>query len=403
MWSQAQNIDSTGELFLAGPFPLDFHRYYNSVDNLKQKCFLGGGIGTVLSSNWFFNLDGIEYQLADGGTIQFPMMEIEGSAVAGGFSIARVSEKEYEVVGPECSMQFRAVAENLALLFKIGFDADFVELEYDKLRRIETVIDSAGRKLAFSYDSRSLLKSVVWIAGRGDSNWTLLEYEYDLAGNLAKAIDAYGNEFSFEFDTANRMTRKTDRRGYSFHYQYDRSGRCILSEGSDGLHHVKLNYQPDIRCTEVVRGDKGKWLYFFSEDGDITRIIAPDGGATIYTHDEQGNVQQEMDPGGTAWTWVYDSTGQPLYKKNDLGDIRGIGEEDKDEVDPLETELPTNAAQREFGRIANVPSRGNKLDHDDFILGRRPPRLDRSTKVTHENGFLKTEDNRTYDHFGNFG
>ena len=393
------NVDRVGDLYLAGPFPLDFNRYYNSA-NCEKQLGLGWGHSHELEHQLVFNLDGIEYQMPSGNSVQFPMLDVDDIASVGGFLVKRTKPNFFQVTGLECTMHFGTVSEERALLARIGNGKDYIEIRYDKKHRVASATDSASRELAFEYERGSLLKSIVWVNGRGDSDWRLLEYSYDEAGNLSKGIDQYGNQFSFKFDSSNRLTRKTDRRGHSFHYDYDRLGRCVATKGEDGLHDVKLKYLPELLHTEVIRGDGGKWFYFFSEEGDITRIIAPDGGATIFTHDDKGNVVEEIDPGGTAWTWEYGSFGERIGKRNKKGFFKSSEDGDAG-FDPLETELPTNAAQREFGHLANTQIRGEQLDHDDFILGRRPPRMDPLEEVTESKRFLETEDGRTYDHFGN--
>src|SRR5262249_853920 len=175
---------------------------------------------------------------------------------------------------------------------------------------LREIVDSRGRLIRVTSDPAGRILELA-LAGpkSGSPGASLLTYEYDRPGNLIKATDLYKTSLTFAYDTANRMTRRTDRRGYSFHFRYDDEGRCIWSRGDDGLLEVFLDYRPDANTTFVRRGDGGRWIYKYDDNGTITRITDPYGNATKFTLDDQGRTLQEIDPNGNVTQLHYDELG----------------------------------------------------------------------------------------------
>ncbi|MFK7767717.1 MAG: RHS repeat-associated core domain-containing protein [Mariniblastus sp.] len=398
------NLDSATDLYLIGPIPLEFRRYYNS-GNCEQQCSLGWGHAHEFEQRLTFDLDGIRYEFPDGGFIEFQPVEIGAEDVVAGFVLTHPDEKHYELTSAGLTTKFRVVDSKQALLRQIRRGNHKIEFRYSGENQLRQIDDSAGRKLLFAYYPNNLVKSIAWTnhgEGLEDEPKVLLSYQYDVNGNLCEAIDAYGNSFSWEFNSKHQMIRKTDRLGHSFLYEYDSLGRCVHSRGSDGLHEVNMNYMPEHSGTEVTRGDGGNWLYIH-ENGAITEIIDPYGGKTSFTIDDEGRVAVEVGPGGSTKKWVYGTNGELLGKRTSLGQFIAVGE---DEVKPKPPSAPVaaNAGQWEFGELVSVEAdeqaRAEKT-HLEYTLGEKPDQLFDFDEVESTNGFLKTKDGRTFDHFGN--
>ena len=147
------------------------------------------------------------------------------------------------------------------------------------------------------------------------------------------------------------MTRRTDRRGYSFHFVYDEQGRCVHSQGDDGLFEVFLEYKPELNTTIVRRGDGGQWAYVYDAAGTITQIVDPYGGATKFIVDETGHVTDEIDPNGNVTRLLYDTRGRHYARLDPLGHMLPTYAENSNPSDPLVYELPETPLAWEHGHL----------------------------------------------------
>src|SRR5690606_32326371 len=98
-----------------------------------------------------------------------------------------------------------------------------------------------------------------------DRRFTVVQYLYDSAGNLAQVIDALGHSATYRYDH-HLLVQETDRNGLSFYLEYDRRdahARCTRTWGDGGIYDHKLTYDDE-------RG--------------VTQVVNSLGHATLYTH-----------------------------------------------------------------------------------------------------------------------
>src|SRR5262249_14504245 len=194
------------------------------------------------------------------------------------------------------------------------------------------------------------------------------------AAHLLRPPQLYKTPLPFAYDSANRMTRRTDRRGYSFHFRYDEVGRCIHSRGDDGLLEVFLEYRPDAKTTFVRRGDGGRWVYAYDDNGTITRITDPYGNATKFILDDLGRPVQEVDPNGNATQLHYNQLGQHDCRIDPNGHVLPSKEADPEPGDPLAYQLPETPLEWEFGHLLDAATI-QPPDANDPLLAQFPAAL----------------------------
>lgn len=181
----------------------------------------------------------------------------------------------------------------------------------------------------------------------GEPPRSVARYDYDRAGNLTAWIDSEGRRTAYRYDRAHRMRQLTDRRGYSFHYAYDRRGRCVASQGDDGLWKITLRYGPD--RTFVTEGDDGMWVHVFDEQGTIREIIDPYGGTTRREVGPDGQVVAETDSGGRRMQWLHAADGHHHGRLDAWGLLWPPIDDAPVLPNPLAHRVPLTAYAREWG------------------------------------------------------
>jgi RHS repeat-associated protein len=325
------NLDQTLDFRLPGPIPLEWRRYYNSAGSGAHRA-LGWGHTHEYDRCLIADLDGFRL-VGPATTVGFPALAADGeTAASDGLVLLRVGESRYQVhddVRPAMEFDFRPL-ELSATLARLTLGKYSLEFRYSDEGRLETIVDSSGRAIVVETDSVGRIVSLTLLGNGGhtpDRGRTLIQYQYDAPGNLVQGTDGYGHAFQFRYDGANRMISKTDRRGYSFHFEYDSQGRCVQSRGEDGLHEVRLEYRAEARTTLVTKGDGGRWIYTYDENGTVTRIVDPYGGLEQFQLDESGRVIARLDPNGNATQVLYSDEGAPLSTRNILGGTCDFGAE----------------------------------------------------------------------------
>jgi RHS repeat-associated protein len=302
------NTDIFPDFKLAGPFPLLWQRYYNSLYRHTRFPF-GWGHTHEYHRYLRFDADGISYSDAKGFRTAFPYLMKDGEEVTrDGYTLRRVASRRFRLIDSKGVLSdFEFSADNrTALAAAITFGQYSIKFFYTEAGYLRKIIDSLNRTIRVENDSEGRVLKLYLIENQSKRH--LISYLYDKSGNLIEGLDPYQNRFSYEYND-NLMIRKTDRRGYSFFYEYDLEGRCVLSRGEDSLHEVSLKYLPSALSTIVTRADGGDWIYKYDKNGQLEQIIDPYGGVESFVFNHTGDVEQQVDPNGVATRFIYDRSG----------------------------------------------------------------------------------------------
>ncbi|MGA3190497.1 MAG: RHS repeat-associated core domain-containing protein [Bryobacteraceae bacterium] len=351
------SLDTRLEFQMPGPIPFQWVRHYDS-SKCRQYYALGWGRTHGYDHRLQFDVDGIRYTAPVGRVVGFPPLTQDGEKFAyGGYVLHRVTWRLYRLHhSGEPSMEFDFSDMAVASLARVFRGKDAIQFYYGN-GRLQGIVDSRGRHIAATVDDAGRMIALV-LEGPNRGR-PLIDYYYDLAGNVIESVDPYRNSFKMRYDEHNREVVRTDRRGYSFYFEYDQQGRCVRTTGEDGLHETHLEYHPPEGFTLVTRADGGRWTYL-CPDGQLERIIDPYGGSLNFKRDESGRIIEEIDSNGNVTKVRYDANGALAGKVTPLGRYLPEGED------------ATGPSKDPFAILRFMPA------NEDTERARRDPSLPRS-------------------------
>ncbi|UUO09290.1 choice-of-anchor D domain-containing protein [Blastopirellula sp. J2-11] len=187
----------------------------------------------------------------------------------------------------------------------------------------------------------------------------VVEYDYDLVGNLLNQADANGNITTYAYDEYDQMTKMTtpdpdgvgpeSARVYNFSYDargrttygYDAQGRRVyyIYDGRNNLLEERQTVDPDTsdaipapstfyvydgfdRMVSMTDPAGNETQYVFDTLDRLTSMINAEQGISEYTYDFRGNRLTLSDPEENVTTWEYDALGRVVAETNPLSDVR---------------------------------------------------------------------------------
>ncbi|HEY0779265.1 MAG TPA: RHS repeat-associated core domain-containing protein [Gemmatirosa sp.] len=336
---------------LPAPIALNWRRHNDSA-RVDVHGALGWGHAHEYERTLQFDLDGIRYMGPLSQTVAFPPLACDGAtAAAGGLVLRRVGALRYAVAAAgEPTMVFEfANVDRPCPITALVHGRSRLRFAYRADGALAAIDLSDGRVVRAECDGFRHVCALTLMHVDGRTR-ELVRYRYDEAGNMVHGVDAYRHPFTYEYDRAHRIVQRTDRRGYAFRFAYDALGRCVASEGVDGLHAVRLEFRPDERHTRVTQADGGVWTYWHDERQLLTAIIDPYGGARTFAYDDRGRVAEEKDPNGDVTRWLYDASGRYVGKRSSLGDVALAGES-VFRPDQRAHRVPSSPAEWEWGDL----------------------------------------------------
>lgn len=187
-----------------------------------------------------------------------------------------------------------------------------IRFAYNEANHLQTITDSAGRVLRVDTDpSRRILAIYSPETAEMDS-FTLVRYEYDLAGNLVAAIDAGEHRMGYHY-AGHQLIRRTSRTGVNWHFRYESSeagARCIRTWGDRDLLSYTLRYDSDSQTTVWDSYDHP--TIYTHKDGLVIHQVDALGGEQSWTYSESGQLLTEQDALGHITRYEYDEWGRQV-------------------------------------------------------------------------------------------
>lgn len=178
------------------------------------------------------------------------------------------------------------------------------------------VVDTAGRKISFSYDASHRLTNVLDPVGRSST------YAYDVNGNLASATARDGRVTRYTYDDQHQMLTIVDPKGNTaLTNGYDLSRNTVVTQRDALGNETRFVYDAPNRVTTIIDPEGNTAHHHFDSLLRLTQEEDGRGFSAYRTFDERGNLATAKDKRGNTTTFVYDTKGNVLTKTEPLGRV----------------------------------------------------------------------------------
>ncbi len=325
-----QETDYTG----AGPFPLRFQRFYNSV----RVALSGPGADWRHTYDRSIHVGSIsllgseaEAARADGQILTFSFI---GGVWISDPDVRQRLEEELDIQGVRTGWrltdandtveQYDASGRLVAVTNREGFGQTLI---YDDISGLlQTVTDPFGRTLSLSHDANGRLESLT------DPGGNVYEYNHDGNGNLVAVIypddtpaDRSDNPrriYHYEDSRFSyHLTGITDENGGRFStYAYDGQGRAVLSTRAAGANEITIRYNTDGTST-VTDALDNQTVYTVESIFGVRKTTQFDQPCALCqnknaanSYDENGFPASTTDFNGNLTTFDFDRRGLELSR-----------------------------------------------------------------------------------------
>ncbi len=329
---------------LPGPIPIKWERNWYSDSSYTGLLGHGTHCSYDLMLQVFQEDNAIGVGLPDGRSAGFPLILTTDEKFylrSEKLTLTCKGTNEYELFDHNSQLvySFKRLHDNIFRQVSISnLSGLAVHFFYNRNHCLETIIDTAGRKLTIETDTFKRVTKVE--AQHNGYSRKLIEYAYNEAGDLTVIKDANDQTTSIGYQN-HLMVEKTDRNGQTFYWKYDgfdTGARCIHTYGDGGILEGRIEYKKGYNIVTNSLGESK--LYYYDEDGltiqetdalgnnvfhqytdfmEPYRDIDEEGNITGYVYDKQGNLQAIQKPDGAVINYKYDTEGKLQLKSDAEG------------------------------------------------------------------------------------
>lgn len=227
-----------------------------------------------------------------------------------------------------------------------SYDADGNRIELD---------DGSGQSI-FTYDSLNRMTSAT------NGNGATVNYDYDLAGNLAGLTYPNGKTVTRGYNAAGELTSVTDWLGNTTHFSYSPDATMTGETYPNGI-AAAYSYDNADRLTSITDARGGSTLasFNYARDalGQVTSEEATNGGATATTKYGYDSLAQLTSAGEALYS--YDAADDPTTFGPDTTQIFDAANELTTSTSPstateIPQEAPSKKSPEEGGQTPSSPS-----------------------------------------------
>ena len=195
--------------------------------------------------------------------------------------------------------------------------------------RLESVSDSAGRKLTFAYNSEGRVTSAkdplghtvkytyekgelatVTQPGETKLRW---KFKYGTLAQLTSETDGREHTTTIEYNSSHQVASETDplSRKRTFEYTTIAGGtQTTITEPNTSVTVEKFNARNEPTSVTHASGTAiaATTTYEHNPTGELTAVTDPNKHTTEYGYDASGDRTSEKDADGDQTKWTYDST-----------------------------------------------------------------------------------------------
>jgi RHS repeat-associated protein len=193
------------------------------------------------------------------------------------------------------------------------------------------VLDANGRVFYLLRNRMGFLMEIQLGENRpGNLPITLVRYEYDLNNDLVAVHDSAGTRRYYYRD--HYLIGHQDRCGGTCQSLFDSQGRCVQTNGPDGVLKRSYAFDPERRITEERDSLGGVSVYAYSPTQRIVRTVDPTGGVSTFSYDALERLVVAADQLGNETSICYGADGSPKGKVRPNGSVIGIETDSLGEV-----------------------------------------------------------------------
>jgi RHS repeat-associated protein len=256
-----------------------------------------------------------------------PVLQAHTIATPGGRSRTTTVERRALLANPGDPFSLTTLTETVTV------NGQATTRTYDAATRTLTVVTPAGRRLAFTfdsrgrvirasrggvppmdaaYDARGRLMSLTSGAGRGDARRYGFSYQAvgPTAGLLESATDPLARVVRFAYDAAGRLRRLITADSETFELTYDGNG-ALASVTPPGRPAHTFEFRSDRRIASYAPPGGGPVTYGYDADGRRTGVSRADGQSVTFAYDAAGRLTQ-LGLGRGQVVYTYDATTQQV-------------------------------------------------------------------------------------------
>ena len=194
---------------------------------------------------------------------------------------------------------------------------------YNESGKVVEIQDFDGESIAYSYQETGKVES---ITDKGGRQW---KRSYDRQGNLVEEIRPTGVVCTLQYDVHNRLVRKeeqdTGNEGTArvMEWAYDLAGNLVevrAGEGKEILKKETYTYDALNRVSTVTSQTGGVTRYGYSSlHGKVESITDAKGNVRKFSYSEAGELTKEEDGFGNRIRYGYTLLGKPSYRIDPVG------------------------------------------------------------------------------------
>lgn len=188
---------------------------------------------------------------------------------------------------------------------------------YNALGLLDSVRDATLALTSYSYDAAGRVTSFT-------NNDGTTSYTYDANGNVLTASDSSGT-ITREYDALNRVTKYTDTYGNVIEYEYDVCGnlaKMVYPTGEEGVYTYDANHN---MTQSSVTDDSGTKTvtYEYNYRNQVKKAVNVDGSVVTKSYDSAGRLQVVNDRTKTGqyisvFIYMYDALGRITSEMNPI-------------------------------------------------------------------------------------
>jgi YD repeat-containing protein len=287
------------DLFINGPMPLEFTRYYASM--LNREGLASGHLGPnwLGSFDWHVTIAGSTADVItdEGMHVQFAQSPV------GGWSLVKPTDQAYALSVVGATTRFTDPVARRIYAFTGTPPA------------LTQIFDEHGNALSLTY-AGGMLSQVSDGLGRS------LSFNYAPASGLLLSITDGTRTVSFTY-TGGTLTGFMDAAGQAWSYGY-LSGpiQGLLTGVTEPLGNAAITHNYDALGRVASQSDAAGGVATYAYDAPAGNLFNdPLGGAWTYLHDAQNRLVTLTDPNSQPWSRSYDAAGRLISASRPMGDI----------------------------------------------------------------------------------